>query len=334
MLLCGMDNALAHRSERPLSHLELGGLRRTIPRPNDKETTEWTPRTPAQIIGEAFALHDADLTSPLLQPYRIRVGYRLAREFARHLGLIRIDEALSAVDIARWSQPRPPLSLPTGPFCPSVRFLLEEVKQMPQRYGVDEEEAGPCIMPPTPENLRHIWCKCMLALADFLGIEHGSPIEPHYGRLGTLGLLTPDYSMVYWPSVISMCQYEAILVDEIIDALIRDGAHHVHKGLYATHGFALHEARGLVKLAQLEMAARTDTDIEMDKAQLTIRLEDLVLRAREACDQRVELGAIKQLSIIRGVTRAEPEDVASEFARVVKRVSNAAAPQLENGHAG
>ena len=104
--------------------------------------------------------------------------------------------------------------------------------------------------------------------------------------------------------------------------MVRDGAHAAHRGIYATHGMAVHEIKGLIKLAQVEMASRTDTDIEMDKAALTLRLEDLAHRARMACDSRIEVAAIKQLSIVRGVTRAEPEDAATEFVRTVRRVAN------------
>jgi hypothetical protein len=65
-----------------------------------------------------------------------------------------------------------------------------------------------------------------------------------------------------------------------------------------------------------------EAEIEEDRAILSMRLEDLIQRSRDALDMRVELGAIKQLAIVQGVTRAEPEDAMSEFARVVRKVTD------------
>jgi hypothetical protein len=314
-------------SIRALSPLELQDLSRPLPSGNDGALPQARERTQEEIIGEAWARHTLDPRHPAIQSYRIRCAYRLAREIARHLGLIAHDEAIAAVDLQRWTQPRPPLHLPRGPMCPTIRTLLQGIKEVPERYGVTKSEAGPPIYPPTDNrNLLHLWSKLASDIAAFLGIEHGSPNEPMYGRIGLLGLVTTD---PVWPSPIALIQYETLLVEEIMDALINNGSHFVHKSLYAVHGFAMHEAKGLIKLAQAECLARCDTDVETDKAMVTYRLEDLANRAKLACDQRVELGVLKQLSIVRGVTRTEPDDAAKDFVTTVRKVANSAKPPLD-----
>lgn len=315
-LLLKLDTIAEYASES-LSPRELDVLRRPL------RVGKPTPRTSQEIIREAWAMHEVDIFNPALDAYRIRVAYRLAREMARHLGLIAYDDALSSIDLARWSKPREPLGLPVGPYSPVVKQMLAEVRKYPNtRFGLDATDAGPPIQPPAEnQNLLHVWSRIMFALSRFIGVEHGSPEEPEYGRFGLMGLITPEYAPQCWPSPIALIQYEALLVDEVIEGLIKEGSRKTHQALYAVHGLSPHESRGLIRLGLLEMQAHADTDIEMDKAQLSLRLDDLISRARVACDQRVELGALKQLSIIRGVTRSEPEDQASEFARVVRKVS-------------
>lgn len=328
-LLAKLDTISAYAGES-LAPAELSLLRRPLPSVGKEEPLAPRSRSPQEIIREAWILHEVDVLNPALDPYRVRVAYRLAREYARHLGLIGLDDALSSIDLARWSKPREALGMPSGPYCPAVREMLDEVRQFPStRFGLEStREAGPPIQPPADnENLLHVWSRIMSAVGRFIGIEHGSPTEPEYGRLGLMGLITPTFAPQCWPSPIVLIQYEALLVDEIINSLIKEGSRHTHKSLYSVHGFTPHETRGLIRLGLLEMQAHADTDIEMDKAQLSLRLDDLISRARLACDQRVELGALKQLSIIRGVTRTEPEDQSVEFARVVKRVANEELPR-------
>jgi len=184
-------------------------------------------------------------------------------------------------------------------------------------------------MPLVPSRNEHFersvdhFARAMRAIARFLKLS-----ECDYGCIALPYLLQSPFNIENWPGADLLIEYESILIDDTLAMLIDDGARGTANAFKDKYGLLDHEARGLIKLARIEARNRMEAELDEDRAVLAIRLEDLIHRSREALDHRVELGAIKQLAIVIGVTRSEPSDAMSDFANVIRKVANEARPTL------
>ena len=298
-------------------------------------------KTQIKVLQRAFAGERAD--RDVVEACVIRVAYRLTRELARTLGAIHSDEALSSLSFQSFALRQP---IPTMPHASDDRrafLLLEQIRREgTTHFGVTKYDpenpnddnscvAGIALTPQAAsmnEPLRKQYGQVMNSLALHLNIAQGSKDDPEYGRIAlshmdpTASAETNDFPWRGWPDPAVLYVYEGLLVDDILDTIIQHGQTIARKLMIERHGFRPHEIRGLMRLAKLEARDRMEADIEEDRAVLSMRLESLIERARQSLDLRVELGALKQLAIVQGVTRSEPEDVTSAFVNVIKKVSN------------
>ena len=299
-------------------------------------------KTQFRVLQRAFAAERAD--KDVVETCVLRVAYRLTRELARTLNLIHNADALSSISFQSCSLRQPVPNHPNQVDSRTAFNLLEQIKhEGVTHFGVTKyDPANPsddnsCVagMALAPQSvhmnnaLRKQFAQIMNALAWHLDIAYGAKDDPEYGRIA-LAHMDPQnldpaaFPWSGWPDLAMLFVYEGLLVDDILETMIQNGQHRARRLLVEQHGFKPHEIAGLLKLAKLEARDRMEADIEEDRAILTIRLEELIERAKESLDLRVELGALKQLAIVQGVTRAEPEDPASAFVKVIKKVANEA----------
>jgi hypothetical protein len=295
-------------------------------RVTDLHLTELAPRTDPETAravwreAQARALVRAD---PLfLGTYIIRTAYRLVREWARTIGVLGYDSALSSLTIDKLIIPMPPGDPPLGPF--SMRAYRElrktyERETPPNKPGPRGLPLLPSTSPHFSEARHDAYSAAMRHLSEFLRLNHCE-----YSMLALPYLLQTPLNLTNWPDPTLLYAYEGALIDEVLGIILDNGTRNAETWLISENGggYLPHEARGFVRLAKFECRNRMEAEIEEDRAILSMRLEDLIQRSRDALDMRVELGAIKQLAIVQGVTRAEPEDAMSEFARVVRKVTD------------
>lgn len=304
------------------------------------------PETGRRVWRAAEAMAIAECDIEIVESCRIRVAYRLVREMLHTLNLMHLSDAVSGQGIDKFLMPQQPGSAaPQGGFAIRAYAAVMEIIECPTRVGQTAEtpmhERGIPIVPTKHLNnasLRETFCKAYMHVAQFLRMD-----TTDYGRMGLNGLLSDP--PIGWPDADVLYVYEGMLLDEVLTILVNGkevdgehlgGSHGAEKYLCSpAHGMMPHEARGLVRLAKFEARSRMEAEIEEDRAIMAMRLESLIALARAEMDRRVELGALKQLAIVQGVTRAEPEDSMAEFANVVRRVANEprtipTAPPVEN----
>lgn len=273
------------------------------------------PESVNKVWAEAEARQLARHNPVVLGSFLVRTAHRIVREWGRTTSILPDNQSLAEMSYDR-------LLLPQGPprGCPVSVFAIEA-------YAAAQHGSGDVGMPLVPSLNDHFkrsadhFARAARAIASFLRLS-----ECDYGGIALPYLLQTPFNVENWPTADLLIEYENILIDDTLAMLIDDGARNTANIYKDKYGLLDHEARGLIKLARIEARNRMEAELDEDRAVLSMRLEDLIARSRESLDLRVELGAIKQLAIVIGVTRSEPSDAMSEFANVIRKVANEADP--------
>lgn len=123
----------------------------------------------------------------------------------------------------------------------------------------------------------------------------------------------------YWPAFESVAGYEFQLIDKAAKSLLSGPLLAVQE--LTRDGVPLEHANWLLGIARRYLQeAYTDTP-ENQRSLALFRLDDLMRRAREACDLRTELGGLKTAAVVSGLTRTPPQDESFEIAEIVREVS-------------
>lgn len=283
------------------------------------------PAAAQSVWREAQARELAANDPEVLGTFITRTAYRLVREWSRTCGALASDEFLSDLTIDQFLVPRS-----SPPDCPRTAFSISAFSELRavEHNGSNGTSGGIPLLPSTvndrfPMKISEAFTRIMGHISCFLKLD-----ETDYGPPSLPYLLQTPPNPLNWPDAYRLQEYEIHLVGEVLDILLDKGTRNAKLHLKDQHCFRDHEINALIRLAKIESRRRMDADIEEERAVLSMRLEDLIARSREALDMRVELGAIKQLAIVQGVTRAEPEDAMTEFANVIRKVTNEAAPAL------
>lgn len=280
-----------------------------------------TPEAGRRVWRAAHARALAAADPSILGSYITRTAYRLVREWGRTIGVLVYDQPLANLSIDKLLLPQPYGDPPSGPFAIRAYAELRRVVEPPFKLK------GIPLLPSCNAHFKPVaksYAAAMRYLATFLNLA-----DTDYGPLALPYLLQTPPNPNNWPDAMLIAQYETVLVDEVLEQLLDKGVRKATSELLRTQGINDHETRGLIRLAKYESRVRMESELEDDRAIISMRLEDLIHRARQSLDMRVEIAAIKQLSIVQGVTRAEPEDALTEFARVVKKVANEAPTRPE-----
>lgn len=299
------------------------------------------------------------LDHPSRQPSRIKCAYRLIREMAHMRGLVHQSQSLQDALIPDQNMPDywvTPLRLKGEPakntihpyFSWKAYRVMAEAERLDPVYHVlapnprcpdNEEEAiktpGFALLPPSipkgfkgpnynPDHDLNLvaYCCAVEAIAISLHIRDGGHYDRQYGIQGMEGLENPTLVRGLFPSAVQVMTYEALLVDYTLNIYVEKGQKATQDHLYLRYGFLNHEIESLIKQAKALANRRMTASLEEERAMVVMRLEDYIRRCREVLAIKDELNGIKQLAMVLGVTRMEPEDAMADFLGVVKTVEN------------
>lgn len=183
-----------------------------------------------------------------------------------------------------------------------------------------------------------LWIEVLETIAADLGIEQGTVYEPDMGRLGLLPLVNPDTAFEQWPDWRYLIMWEDHLAEECLNALTAGQQN--TEGFYRSvrkellereHGLTRREANTVLKLAYRMARDQVAYDLEDVRAVSILRLEDTLTRARDAGNFRAEIQVQKQLAIIQGLNRTDPQDEMSVFSSLVKKLDQSDRPTKSMG---
>lgn len=172
---------------------------------------------------------------------------------------------------------------------------------------------------PHRDKLLQTWISLVEAIARYLQIERGTEENTEMGRLGLLGLVDPETARIAWPNRLQLLFWEEMLINDTLEMLTEKSITSVRKKLQKRHGFTSYEAMSVIKMAFELGRERTEMDVEEQRAIMVLRLEGYLERARSNMDLRAELAGFKQMAIIQGLSKADPEDTLAIFNSLVKQ---------------
>lgn len=120
-----------------------------------------------------------------------------------------------------------------------------------------------------------------------------------------------------WIKPALLMAFEEYLANWTIEQLADKSLGGARKALEAEFGLSYKEARGVCSMAMVLLQNHLAADIEVRRALMVGRLERTMERAREACDERTVLGAMRLLSQVEGLTATQPDEAMEQFAQVV-----------------
>lgn len=291
-------------------------------------------------ISRAFAVDELSLQDTL--PYRIRAAWRITRELGRLASVVQPDQTLAdatAEDPDAWTTPRTILYPPPGRPGDNARAaqaleILEEATRPDDPDQPHPKHPGLALLPPEipsrydghldryrekNDAVLQCWVRVVKEIARYLGINRGSANDPDLGRLGMIGLDHDETTRSLWPNRTQLIYWEECLIQETLNTMIEHGVPQVRRILSETHGFVASEQTTLIKLALQLAREQTEADVEDLRAIMVLRLESYAKRSADALDLRAELAGLKQLSIVQGLSKTDPEDALSAFAQIVRK---------------
>jgi len=266
-------------------------------------------------LAASFALAEAGEESTEARDAGLLLAWRVTRELARHLGLVSEDETLlDTVPPEAWMNPnkqKAGFGGATGVslLCSDVMRAIADAARL--------SSPGIPLMPPSSieepvlsRQHEDCWNAAVLGLIHWLRIPHGTLTNPVLGLAGMKWI----FELGGWPSIEEILAFEMLLIEEVANKITGGPRAKVQSTLFGRLGLSTRESVGLTAIARRHLVANLGS-VEEEKALLAAKLEEFVDRARRGLDLRAELGALKTLGVVLGVTRAEPEDDIRNFAR-------------------
>lgn len=164
------------------------------------------------------------------------------------------------------------------------------------------------------------WCRVLEAVGRTLHIGRGTETSPELGRLGMAWLIDPETARLAWPSRMQILYWEEVMTQMTLDFLVSKGITKTRRNfLQEEHGLTHGEATTMIKLAMALSRDQVGMDVEEQRALMILRLEDYVARSQKALELNFELRGLKQLAIVQGLGKTDPEDVMTAFANMAQR---------------
>lgn len=326
----------------------------------DRNLAELAP--PAEREAAAYEVLARTLAAELLTveetlPFRVRVAYRITRELARIKGLAEPDETLAEALTPdrdcrdKWTIPTKLLAVEARD--QGILSILSDARGVslegqlttfpfngedPQLVG----QGGLALRPPEipwrwrdpethdvvesydearDEMLGH-WIELIDALSARLCLD-----STHEGRMGLLGLNFAETTRALWPGRLQILMWEEELIARTLEKLVKTSLTQTRTWLAEEHGLTRREALTMVKLATRLASQQAGADLEDLRSVMVLRLEDFIHRSKNALDLTQEIKGLKQLAMVQGLTRTDPEDAISAFAGIVKRLDAKEGPR-------
>ncbi len=272
----------------------------------------------------ARAFMEEKLTLEDLLPYRIRAAWRIVREMGRLKGLVADDEGLDCI-----------LGISPDPWAEPCGFGTDDTEMYSRLNGdVARSLVMLPLLPPamddTPcegynprtDDRLHQYMATIHFISLYLHIERGSRLDPAQGRYGLYGIEDPSLIRLSFPSRLQILAWEDMIVEEAFRCMAEDGQAAAEEFLHDTYGLRSFETLSLIKLAKCKARKRLENDLEEDRAIMIYRLDEVARRAKTGMDLRTELGALKQMALVMGLGRSDPEDSLRDMIDVVARVAS------------
>jgi len=280
-------------------------------------------------IHEAFV--DLQLSLDDLTPHRIKVAYRLCRELANQLRMARVDQPLAEAfeDETKWHELKP-IPVPKYVYHADFRTASKHAAMLsvmppphPYRFrpeiGSDKPQSGYHPEDANQDKNLHAYIACIKNIYLGKNLSLGSKRWPEYGHYGFIGLDDPTQIRRLFPTTQEILAFERVLIYETLNKLVNSGAHETLVWLADELGIDNQEAINMLGMARRHSNNIVNNDVDEDKRIMVLRLEALAVKARDALDTRTELHILKQLSIVQGITRAEPNDFETEISSMVRK---------------
>lgn len=338
---------------KPLSEEQTMSLKPFVPDTQNPHP-EMAVKAYQRLVEDTFrlAFREPHFTLEDLLPYRIRVAYRLVRDMARMRGFLAADASITELSLERWNKPEPydrsnefgGIHVPD-----QVRMIYDKSQALTEQFqtptlsdqGEIEYLPGLALLPPpVPMRFRDqttgkvldeydpekdanliLYCKLLELVSKNLYLLCGSDWDKNQGRYGLMGLLDCRTVRLSMPSCIQMFAWEAILVEETLEIMVKEGISHTAKILYQKYGFSHRETDSFMRMAKNLARRRTESDAEEDRGVMVLRLEDLIRRSKEGFDLRVEAAALKQLALVQQLN-GEDNNTMGDFIKVISKVHN------------
>lgn len=242
------------------------------------------------------------------------VGWRLVRAHAMGKGLLSEDETLEeALGLTVMNNSRSTgASVWDWPSSGKEENTLMALRPIPI-VPPNEQSPEMCVAAFNSDQ----FCAAYMELARMMEIPRGSEQFPDYGQLGLLMLKHPEIVHEAFPSRSLLVDFEERLIEQCAGLLVTSSSSSFGRTLKRQFGLNRTEIRSLKRLAMRTLAQDHAAEIEERRAMMCGRLENLAERARESFDLKAELGALKTMSIIQGLSANKPEDEVGDFVKVV-----------------
>ncbi len=167
-----------------------------------------------------------------------------------------------------------------------------------------------------------LYIRAVSTTAEYLGIWHGSKENEESGRRGMMGLASAQTVRIAFPTRMQLVAWEYILITKTLNRLISTGAQPTYNYLISQYGFNHSEVNGVLRMTKRFAKELVNADRAEDRALMLLRCENMMTRARHALDLKAEQNAMKQMSMILGLTRTEEDETLSDFVQIVKDTTN------------
>jgi len=166
-----------------------------------------------------------------------------------------------------------------------------------------------------------LWLQGFYFLAKTLRIDEGSAKDPEQGLMGLKGMFEPLLVRTLFPSRTQLMYYESLIVQEVSEIITKKSVLGAAMTIKDRYGMEPFEIAGIMSLARKTLSAQYESrDPETNRSMMLIRLEDYMERARENLNMEAEFKALKEMSLILGLTTEPGDSSMKDFAAVMRRI--------------
>jgi len=171
------------------------------------------------------------------------------------------------------------------------------------------------------------WIEVASRIGKYLPVMAGGKVQRHAWEWIT----HPQHIKHALPPFADLVWFEDQIIYSAQKELTRNGTHTVLNKLRETFGIDGIEGMNIVAIAYACVEQLVCTNREQNRAMMVLRLEDYIERARDNVipDLRAEIYALKQISMIQGLTKAEEDTSQQGIRDALARISDDRRLELE-----
>ena len=264
-------------------------------------------RSSKEFFADAILLYRSTYDDLLLA--RSVIAWRITRLFATERGMIGHYDTLSSLTEDHtdlWTKHRP---------SPSRNNRFPEFEEYELALGPPPWHQN---IPDGQIRLRDGWCVAVERAGQALGIEGNNPFLNKCLREMTFYETAGEA----WPLKEQIIEVENQLADLALQELIDHGHIRSASRIASQLDLTITEAEALIRVAEDESERHISASAEGQRAILSLRLEELANRAREAYDLRAELAVYKEIANLLGLHSKDTGSSMDEFIQAIEEHRN------------